>query len=99
MKLKHLPLLLLAPTLAMAQAAPSAVTVSALDELQVSQKTWGMYTTLGLNGWGVGVVHGWSDKWSLRADISTFTRSQSLSQDGTNYNLDLSLGTLGAYAD
>ena len=99
MNFKHLPLLLLAPTLAMAQAAPSAVTVSAFDELQVSQKTWGMYTTLGLNGWGVGVVHGWSDKWSLRADISTFTRSQSLSQDGTNYNLDLSLGTLGAYAD
>jgi len=99
MNLKPLPLLLLAPALAMAQAAPSAVTVSALDELQVSQKTWGMYTTLGLNGWGVGVVHGWSDKWSLRADISTYTRSQSLSQDGTNYNLDLSLGTLGVYAD
>jgi hypothetical protein len=51
MNLKHIPLLLLAPALAMAQAAPSAVTVSALDELQVSQKTWGMYTTLGLNGW------------------------------------------------
>ena len=99
MNLKPLPLLLLAPALAMAQAAPSAVTVSALDELQVSQKTWGMYTTLGLNGWGVGVVHGWSDKWSLRADISTYNRSQSLSQDGTNYNLDLSLGTVGVYAD
>jgi hypothetical protein len=54
MKLKHLPLLLLAPTLAMAQTEPSPITVSALDELQVSQKNLGHVHHLGAERLGRG---------------------------------------------
>jgi len=99
MKKHFLALLMMFPFFVLAQSEELSNGDSTIKQASTAGSTWGMYSTVGLNGVGIGVFRGMSEKWSIRADASTFSRSQTSSQNDIYYSVSASLATAGVYAD